>query len=65
MAKNIQTIKIISSPLDAKTLAVYCERLFGLRTARAIGDTENVNHTVLGKLQNNSAHINFEILKQS
>lgn len=61
--KNTTKIKITGSTLSESELFIRCEKLYGLRTARKIGDIETVNNTVLGKLNDNSLDIQYENVK--
>jgi len=61
MAKNATKIKITGHTLtNDRSLSIFCEKILWLRTARKVGDTENVNNTVLGRLNDNSLMVQFE-----
>ena len=60
--KNAKLIKIVDIPNHGKHQDVYCKSLL-LRTARKPGDTERVNHTVLGRL--NAAGVKYEIIDEN
>lgn len=60
--KNVKLIKIIDIPNHGRHQDVYCKSLL-LRTARKPGDTERVNHTVLGRL--NAAGVKYEIIDEN
>lgn len=60
--KNVKLIKIVDIPNHGKHQDVYCKSLL-LRTARKPGDTERVNHTVLGRL--NAAGVKYEIIDEN
>jgi hypothetical protein len=59
---NTTRIQIVSSPLSPQELAIHCEKLYMLRTARGIGAIETVNNTVLGKLNDNKLNIQYRVL---
>lgn len=59
---NKTKIQITGSNLTDMQLALRCKRIYGLRNASKIGDTEIVNNTVLGKLQRNKLDIQIKIL---
>lgn len=63
MGRNKIKIQITGSCLSDKRLAIVCEKIYLLRTARKIGDTEVINHTQLGRLKDNSLDIQFKILE--
>lgn len=60
--KNVKLIKIVDIPNHGRHQDVYCKSLL-LRTARKPGDTERVNHTVLGRL--NAAGVKYEIIDEN
>ena len=62
MNQNKNRIKITGTRLSSEQLAVRCERLYMLRTARRVGDEEVVNQMVLGRLRMNSLDIQIEII---
>lgn len=62
MNQNKSRIKISGTRLSSEQLAIRCERLYMLRTARKVGDEEVVNQTVLGRLRINALDIQIEIL---
>jgi len=60
--KNITTIQITGSTLSPQMLAIYLDKLCWLRSARKIGDIENVNNTQLGRLNMQAICITYKKL---
>lgn len=63
MKKNVTTIKITFIKDHGRNHNWFCDNILMLRTARNVGDTENINNTVLSNLRRWTSNVSFEIIK--
>lgn len=59
---NKRTIRITRIENMGRNHELWCDKMLMLRTARQVGDVETVNHYVLGKLNENSRLVEYEVV---
>jgi hypothetical protein len=64
MRRNVTRIRITSINIGDKAKEQFMDKTLLLRHARNVGDEENVNNTVLGRLRNYPSLITFETVEQ-
>jgi hypothetical protein len=61
-SNNTTQVKITWSNMDPKALETFLKKVCLLRTAKKIGDTETINNTQKGRLDDNKGIIKYEIV---
>ena len=64
MRRNVTRIRITSLNIGDKVKEQFMDKNLLLRHARNVGDEENVNNVVLGRLRNYPSVVTFETIEQ-